>query len=70
MHDHAQVCPVLFGGQSIVNTTGQQITAAGTPLNNLHAALLEAFGIAGTFSNNGAAFGDYGNGPLAGVSAG
>lgn len=70
VHDHQNVCPVLFGGQSIVNTTGQQVVAAGTPLNNLHAALLEAFGITGTFGSNGAVFGDYGNGALAGVVAG
>ncbi len=69
VHDHAQVCPIMFGAQSIVNTTGQQVVATGTPLNNLHAALLDAFGIAGTFGNNGQIFGDYGTGALAGVKA-
>jgi hypothetical protein len=70
VHDHANVCPLLFGGQSIVNTTGQQVVADGTPLNNLHVALLEAFGIQGAFGNNGAVFGDYGTAALPGVSAG
>lgn len=67
VHDHARVCPILFGGQDIVNTTGQRIDAGGTPLNNLHVALLRAFGIDGSFGN-GSAFGDYATGALAGVA--
>lgn len=67
VHDHAQVCPLLFGGQSIANTTGQQISADGTPLNNLHVALLQAFGIEGSFGSGGSAFGDYATGELGGV---
>lgn len=69
IHDHGQVCPIMFGAQGIVNTTGQKIVASGTPINNLHAALLDAFGIAGAFGSNGQIFGDYGSGPLAGVKA-
>lgn len=69
-HDHSKVCPLLFGAQDMVQTTGQQIAADGTPLNNLHVALLEAFGIQGAYGNNGAIFGDYGTSPLAGIKAG
>ena len=69
IHDHARVCPLMFGGQGIVNTTGQQIVASGTPLANLHVALLEAFQIEGAFGNNGAIFGDYGTNSLAGIRA-
>lgn len=67
VHDHARVCPILFGGQGIVNTTGTQVSAAGTPLNNLHQALLEAYEIPGTFGSEGRVFGDYSTGALAGV---
>lgn len=67
VHDHANVCPIMFGGQKIINTTGQQIVATGQPLANLHVALLEAFGIEGSFGNNGAVFGDYGTSTLTGV---
>ena len=66
-HDHSRVCPILFGGQGIVRTTGQQVAADGVPLNNLHVALLEAFGIPGAFGNNGAIFGDYGTSALGGI---
>jgi hypothetical protein len=67
VHDHANVCPILFGAQDHVNTTGQRIDGAGTPLANLHVSLLEVFGIEGAFGNNGAIFGDYGSSTLAGV---
>lgn len=70
VHDHARVCPILFGAQRFVNTTGQQIVADGVPLANLHVALLEALGIEGSFGNNGAVFGDYGTNTLGGVRAG
>lgn len=69
VHDHANVCPLLFGAQDHVNTTGQRIDGAGTPLANLHVSLLEVFGIEGAFGNNGAIFGDYGAATLAGVRA-
>lgn len=67
VHDHSNVCPLLFGAQGHVNTTGQRVQADGTPLANLHVSLLEAFGIEGSFGNNGAIFGDYGSTTLAGV---
>ena len=70
VHDHQRVCPILFGGQSIVNTTGRQIDASGIPLNNLHISLLEAYGIEGTFGTNGSAFGDYGTGTISGIKVG
>lgn len=69
VHDHQKVCPLLFGAQSIVNTTGQQVSAAGVPLNNLHVALLEAFGIQGAFGSEGKVFGDYSTSALPGVTA-
>lgn len=70
VHDHAKVCPILFGGQSILNTNGQQVVADGTPLNNLHVSLLDAFGIQGAFGTEGKVFGDYSTAALAGVKAG
>ena len=70
VHDHANVCPLMFGAQDWVNTTGQRVQADGTPLANLHVSLLEVFGIEGSFGNNGAIFGDYGSTTLAGVRRG
>ncbi len=69
IHDHGNVCPSMFGGQSIVQTTGKRVTATGRPMNDFHAALLEAYGIAGSFGRDGSIFGDYGNSRLAGVKA-
>lgn len=67
VHDHGNVCPIMFGAQDLVNTTGRQVVASGTPLPNLHVSLMEAFGIEGAFGNNGALFGDYGMTNIAGI---
>jgi hypothetical protein len=67
-HNHAANCPILFGGQSIVQTTGQQVAVPGTPLANLHASLLACYGIDGRFGAGDAIFGDDGNATIPGVS--
>lgn len=68
VHDHAQNCPLLFGGRGVVNTDGRQLAYGGTtPLTNLHVSLLEAYGIEGSFGPTGAIFGDDGTSSLAGV---
>ncbi len=62
-HDHGHNSPLLFGGSSIVQTTGKQIGyAAGTPgrLADLHVSILRAYGIEGSFGANGSVFGDDG----------
>ena len=69
VHDHSRVCPLIFGAQSHVQTTGQRVQADGVPLANLHVSLLEVFGIEGQFGNNGMTFGDYGAGTLQGIRA-
>ncbi|NUO52455.1 MAG: DUF1552 domain-containing protein [Polyangiaceae bacterium] len=65
-HDHAGNSPLIFGGGGIVNCNGGQI-APGMPLPNLHATLLQGYGISGTFGPNGAIFGDHGTGTIPGV---
>lgn len=70
VHDHARVCPIVFGAQNFVQSTGRQVVADGTPLANLHVALLDALGIQGSFGNDGARFGDYGTAALGGVKTG
>ncbi|MEZ4442760.1 MAG: DUF1552 domain-containing protein [Polyangiaceae bacterium] len=67
-HDHAQNCPLLFGAQELVATTGGQLGYGGAKsLANLHATLLAGFGIPGTFGATGAIFGDDGNEVLPGI---
>lgn len=68
-HDHAANCPLLFGGGGLLQTTGHQIVASGTPLANLHVTLLEAFGVEATFGPTGAIFGDDGTAAIPGVIA-
>lgn len=67
VHDHANVCPIMFGAQSHIRTTGNQVMGGGTPLANLHVSLMEVFGIQGAFGNNGAIFGDYGTATVPGI---
>lgn len=61
-HDHARNCPLLFGGQKIVDTTGKrlQFNPGQHVLSNMHASLLSAYGIDGNFGPTGAIFGDDG----------
>lgn len=66
-HDHQRVCPMMFGAQRFVNTTGRQVNAGGIPLANLHVTLLNLFGVAGSFGATGATFGDDGDQVLSGV---
>jgi hypothetical protein len=67
-HDHANNSPLIFGGGGLLACNGGQIVpGAGTPLSNLHATLLSAYGISGTFGKNGAIFGDHGTGIIPGV---
>jgi hypothetical protein len=68
-HDHANNCPLLFGGAGFINATNRQIVATGTPLANLQVCLLKAFGVTGQFGSNGAIFGDYGTSEIPGVVA-
>ncbi len=66
-HDHANNCPLLFGGNGVINTNNRQIVATGTPLANLHVTLLRAFGVTGAFGAGGAVFGDNGTAEIPGV---
>ncbi len=67
-HDHANNSPLIFGGGGLLACNGSQIgVAPGTPLSNLHATILAAYGIEGQFGTNGAIFGDHGTGTIAGV---
>ena len=66
-HDHARVCPLMFGAQRFVQTRGRQVNAGGSPLSNLHVTLMQLFGVAGSFGRDGAVFGDTGTGTLSGV---
>jgi hypothetical protein len=68
-HDHANNCPLLFGGTGFINATNQQLALPGTPLANLHVSLLKVFGVTGQFGSGGAIFGDYGTSEIAGVAA-
>ena len=52
---------MLFGGTGVIQADGRQIAFPATgqaPLANLHASLLAAYGIEGTFGKNGSIFGD------------
>lgn len=69
-HDHAQNCPVLFGGGGLLATDGRQIAFSpgdSPPLADLHVTLLEAYGVQGSFGSAGAIFGDDGTSTIAGV---
>lgn len=69
-HDHARNCPHIFGGGGIVQATGRQIAFPANgpaPLANLHATLLQGFGVQGNFGLGGAVFGDDGTGIIDGV---
>ncbi|MBO6933499.1 MAG: DUF1552 domain-containing protein [Deltaproteobacteria bacterium] len=66
-HDHQRVCPLLFGAQRFVGTTGRQIATGGAPLANLHVTLMRLFGVGGSFGATGAVFGDDGTDALSGV---
>ena len=66
-HDHANNCPLIFGGAGLVACDGRQVSGGGTPLANLHVTLLEAFGIQGQFGTNGAIFGDHGTASVGGI---
>jgi hypothetical protein len=71
-HDHANNCPILFGGKGTINADGRQIAfPAGAlfPLPNLHVSLLHAYGIEGSFGHSGAIFGDDGTAPIDGIVA-
>ncbi len=68
-HDHQRVCPLMFGAQRFVGTTGRRIEAGGTPLSNLHVTLMSLFGVGGSFGASGAVFGDDGDRVLSGVLA-
>ncbi len=69
-HDHAHNCPLLFGGNGVIQATNRQIAFPGEaprPLSDLHVTLLQAFGIQGAFGTNGAVFGDHGTAAIDGV---
>jgi hypothetical protein len=66
-HDHAQNCPLLFGAEGVIQADGRQIIASGTPLANLHVSLMTAYGIQGSFGQNGAIFGDDGTAAIPGI---
>lgn len=71
-HDHGHNCPLLFGGQGVIQADGRQIAfAAGAPapLANLHVSLLQAYGIEGAFGAGGAIFGDDGTASIDGIVA-
>ncbi len=66
-HAHQSNSPLLFGGQDVIQTRGRQIVAPGTPLPNLHASLLRAYGLEGSYGAGGAIFGTYGRAEIDGV---
>ncbi len=67
VHDHARVCPLIFGGAGLVAADGRQVNGAGTSLANLFVTLLRGFGVEGRFGGSGAIFGDDGDTELSGV---
>lgn len=69
-HDHGHNCPLLFGGTGVIAADGRKIAFPGdaqAPLTKLHVSLLQAYGVAGSFGENGAIFGDDGTAPIDGI---
>jgi|GEM_PF-1416248 len=66
-HDHARNCPLLFGGSTVLNTTGRKLSLGSRPLPDLHVTLMQAYGIEGSFGHSGAIFGDDGNAAIDGI---
>jgi hypothetical protein len=69
-HDHARVCPLIVSGSPCLQADGRQLRySSQTDLGSLHATLLAAYGISGSFGQNGAIFGQGGTQVLSGIVA-
>jgi Protein of unknown function (DUF1552) len=66
-HDHSNVAPMIFGGDTVLATNGRRFNAGGASLCNLHVTLMDALGIAENQGPDGARFGDDGQNGLSGV---
>lgn len=66
-HDHSNVAPMIFGGDTVLATSGRRFNAGGASLCNLHVTLLDALGISENLGSDGVRFGDDGENELSGV---